>query len=254
MKYWIWGIVLCAYCTGAWADGAYRDFTNKQGQSVRGRVLSVDSRKNTVTIELENKRKTKVPVTGFSEDDQQYIHTWMVLEGVRSESKFKISCERRKVKSWTEKHYGSVTAGGESEGTQVTGKSRHEEAGFDVVLSSRNECSIRGLTLEYCIHYEQEVRRNQAAQKGVLYKSISIGEIAEYGKKTISTDSVSVFEYEKGEQFVGTFALNGEINGILLRLYLAANGEKILVREAAYPANLSSSYPWVTASRPVGKN
>lgn len=254
MKRYLVLICLGTLAFAAWADDAYRDFTDTQGRTLRGRVLSFDARKEMVTIELENKRKATGSVAGFSEADQQYIRTWGLLEGVRSESKLKVSIERRKVKSWTEKHYGSVTVGGESEGTQVTGKTNYEEEGFDIEFFSRNESPIKGLTLEYCIYYEQEVLQGQAAQAGVLYGSIPLGEVAPDEKKIISTDSVCVFEYATGAQFSNAYELKGEIQGLSLRLFLVADGEKTLVREATYPDSLSSSYAWATENKRVGKN
>ena len=254
MKRYLVLICLGMLVFAAWADDAYRDFTDTQGRTLRGRVLSFDGRKDMVTIELENKRKATVAVAGFSEADQQYIRAWGLLEGVRSESKLKISIERRKVKSWNEKHYGSVTAGGESEGTQMTGKTNYEEEGFDIVFFSRNECVIKGLTLEYCIYYEQEVLQGQVAQTGVLYGFIPIDGVTPNDKKVISTDSVCVFEYATGEQFINAYELKGEIMGLSWRLFLVADGEKTLVREATYPDSLSSSYAWATESKRVGKN
>ena len=43
----------------------YRDFTNTEGKVIRGCIKSYDPRAKTVTIELENKRTAKAPVSAF---------------------------------------------------------------------------------------------------------------------------------------------------------------------------------------------
>ena len=254
MKCWPFLICLLGMVAGVQSATEYRDFTSTEGKVIRGCIKAFDARKKMVTIERDNKRTAKVPIAVFSEADQAYIHRWQSLAGIRSTSKFKISCERRKVKSWSEKQYGSVRSRSGSEGTQETGKTNYEETGYEFEFVNRNECSIKDLTLEYCIYYEQEVRQHQDAQQGVLFRSLPIDEIDRNGKKIISTDSVCVFEYDKGAQFINSYSLKGKLIGLSMRLYLVADGEKTLVREATFPDSLSSSYAWVTESKPVGEN
>ena len=80
----------------------FRDFMSTDGKSMRGQVLRIDAVKKTVTIKRDNGRSATVPMAVFSAADQQYFKEWMKLEGVRSPSKLKFICERRKVKSWSE--------------------------------------------------------------------------------------------------------------------------------------------------------
>ena len=54
----------------------YRSFTNKDDQIVRAKVLRVDVRAKTVTMETENKRKATIPISTLLEADQEYINNW----------------------------------------------------------------------------------------------------------------------------------------------------------------------------------
>jgi hypothetical protein len=82
----------------------YRDFTSTEGKVIKGALKVYNSLDNTVTIERANRKTFTVQVTVFSEVDQAYINTWKNQEGVRRSSKFNVSCDRRVVKDWIEKH------------------------------------------------------------------------------------------------------------------------------------------------------
>lgn len=237
-----------------WADDAFRDFKSKDGKVVRGRVCAFDESSDAVTIETENKRTSKVPISVFSEEDQAYIKVWQNQQGVRSSSKLRITVERKAVKSWVEKQYGSVTVNGEADGTQQTGKTNFEEIAFDMELANRNSYPIKDLVLEYCIYYEQELEKDQAAKPGVLFGTKTINRIAPNGKMEFTTDAVTVFEFAMGSQFADAYELDGQVFGCAMRLYLQQGDEKTLVREERCPTKLPSTYEWESKSRVVGKN
>lgn len=65
----------------------YRDFTDTQGRTIRGRVLKFNFRTKMVTFERENKRLAKVPLSIFSESDQAYIQNIGISNKKPSEPK-----------------------------------------------------------------------------------------------------------------------------------------------------------------------
>ena len=97
MKNWILLIVVLLAANGVFAVGQYRDFVDSQGRTIRGKVLRFEARTQTVTIERDNKKITKVPITIFSEADQSYILEWDAAKGFTSDSLLKITCDDRQV-------------------------------------------------------------------------------------------------------------------------------------------------------------
>ncbi|MDF7798046.1 tetratricopeptide repeat protein [Pontiellaceae bacterium B1224] len=55
----------------------YRAFTDKEGRSIKAKVLKVDVEANKVTMERDTKKETTVSIDVFSEADQIYIKEWM---------------------------------------------------------------------------------------------------------------------------------------------------------------------------------
>lgn len=58
---------------GVCAAPQYRDFKDTQGRIIRARVLKFDSHAEMVTIQRDDKRTSKIPLSKFSEADQAYI-------------------------------------------------------------------------------------------------------------------------------------------------------------------------------------
>jgi hypothetical protein len=248
------GLIFCliAVITGAQAEDTYRDFTDTQGRTIRGRVLAYDTARGEVSFERENGRTAKVPVTIFSEADRQYIEKWNNQAGVRSTTRFRISCDRRAVRDWSEKMMGTIHySDGSVQHDQVTGKKDFAETNYEIVLVNRNSHPITDLVLEYCIYYQQELMDGAEAQQGVLFGSVPIEKLDASERRTIETDSVVVFKEETNAEFLYSRVLNGEVNGICLRLYLKDGDERVLVREVGVPDSIPDSYEWVAQSRPV---
>jgi hypothetical protein len=55
---------------------SYRSFTNKNGQQIDAKIVSVDKASGMVTLERTNKQKATVPIDIFSEADQSFINSY----------------------------------------------------------------------------------------------------------------------------------------------------------------------------------
>ncbi len=255
MKRLILWMVVVALSTHVWADGEYHEFTDNQGRSIKGRIVSCDVKKKMVTIELENKHKATVSIVGFSKDDQTYILDWMRLDSVRSESKFKISFDRRRLDSWNEEILGAISyASGAVEKDQVVGKNSFEKTGFEITLNNRNDGPVDGLVLKYCIFYQQDVNVEGEAVPGVLYGEVSLNVIEKFSKQVITTDPVVTLKSEYDSSFLDAEVLSGDVIGIVVRLCTAGEGGGEVLRELSMPDSLRDEGKWVDESKPVGAN
>jgi hypothetical protein len=68
-------LFLLALAVIAFADD-YRSFTDTQGRTISAKILKVDERAGKVTLEADNKKRATVPISIFSETDQEYINAW----------------------------------------------------------------------------------------------------------------------------------------------------------------------------------
>jgi len=240
---------------GVQAATEYRDFTSADGKTIKAAVKAYDANKKMVTIERDNRKTAKVSITVFSESDQEYIERWNNQNGIRSPSKFTVSCNRQVVKNWTEKMMGTINySDGSVEHDQVTGKKHFKETGYDIVFANRNNYAVTGLILEYCIYYEQEVRTDGNLEQGIQYGSMAIETLAQGERKNIQTSSVVTYKEESNAAFTNSRVLKGQVFGIAMRLYLQDGDEKVLVREESVPDTISTGHAWFTENRPVGEN
>ena len=55
---------------------SYRTFTDIKGKTFNARIIKVDYKYDKVVLELENKKKSKIRIENFSEEDMVYIYSW----------------------------------------------------------------------------------------------------------------------------------------------------------------------------------
>ena len=121
----------------AWADETYRDFTNTQGQTVRGRVFSFDAKKGIVQIKPEKGKKARIPLSALIEEDQEYVRSWQVGRDFMDDRCLKISakrkCEDNEDKS---RKYGIVTRD-------------VENMSYEIRLENKSEMSFEKMEMQY---------------------------------------------------------------------------------------------------------
>ena len=250
MKYWLWGIVLGVFCAGAWADDAYREFTNTQGQSIRGRVLSFDAAKGVVQIEAENGKRARIPLAGLIEKDQEYVHAWENAQNFMNKGRFRISAESNR-----EKNEGKS---GEHWGLDRNVKT----VSYEIVLENHSDLPLSNIQLEYCIFYEQEDLKNNdgemVCEQGVCCRKLDVDSIGTNSEKVLQTAEVLVFKEELDSDAEYASGANnvkrGQVHGLWLRASIALpTGERVF-REYCLPDSLPNSRTWTTKTVAVGLN
>ena len=155
---------MLAICMGVSAS-EYRDFLSADGKAIRGKVMRFDARARKVTILRDNKKIFTVPSHVFSDADQQYILEWEHNKVFLSSSSFKIEAKRKEIKDKDGSYSGSITS------------EKVENTAYAVTLENKSGSELKGLTLEYCVYYEQEKanRGKTLEEEGVRYGSIDVG-------------------------------------------------------------------------------
>ena len=245
-------LVLCigvlAMAFGASAATKYRDFTSADGKTIKAAVKAYDAQKSIVTIERDNRKTMKVPITVFSEADQSYILEWAVLRNFALERLFKISVKRKKNDNEEE----SFTSGNKKKAVVDT----H----YEILLENKTSSDLKGLKLEYCIYYEQETpgQSKMIRNQGVYCGDLAIDSIASGSKKVLDTESVTTYTEELDSgwyYFSGSGNIQrGDVHGIWIRVHLKLPSGQTRTREMCYPDSLSNSKAWMTSSIKAGAN
>ena len=232
----------------AWADDAYRDFTDTQGRSIRGRVLSFDAVKGVVQIEAESGKKARMPLTGLIGEDQEYIQAWGNAQGFLDESKLKIQTVDRKIDESEEEKRRDVTyTSGDTEKDFLTNVITTEKMVYEFEFSNSNLDALEGIRMEYQIYYEQsKMTRDDTKpepQQIIMKDKMSIPVVPGKGKITVTTKSIDIYEdhinpvpQAGGDRRQGG---KGRVNGVRARLYIQLSTGEELMREVCHPKSLS---------------
>lgn len=241
----IW-VCLMAIVSGARAETKYREFESADGKVIRGCIKAYDPAKKMVTIERDNRRTTKVPITIFSEADQAYILEWETAKGFLSEQLLKISCKKKRGERRKEKQVEDVpTVGGGSEEIQLN-EITFEKFAYEIQLQNMGKSPLDNMRAVYIIYYEQSdmaLNKKPEVIQRYLRNSLSIPSLDSRQKVVLTTDEVEIHEdnvnsvdWSDGSVYVGG---DGDIHGIRVRLYMKTASGKEIMREIAYPEKLS---------------
>jgi len=253
MKRLILFVCLVAMISGVQAATQYRDFRSAEGKTIRAAVKAYDVCTQTVTIERDNKRTSKVPIAVFSEADQTYILEWDASKGFSSESLLKISCEDKVVEKRKEKEFEDIQyTGGEVVKDFEKTVTTFERIAYDVHFQNMNQSELKEIRMEYQIYYEQSEmvweEKPEVKQKH-FSGEMAVPTLLEKSKTTVSTKAVEIHEdsvnpvpQAGGDQRRGG---KGAIHGTRVRLYMKMLSGKEILREFACPEKLSEKkFPW----------
>lgn len=236
------------------AQAQYRDFTDTEGRTIRGRVVAFDGKTGMATIERENKRIAKVPLAIFSEADQACIKAWETSQGFSSDRLLKITCACKKIEERKEKEVDDITyTGGDVQKDFVKTVTRIEKSAYEIQFQNMNPAPLQNIRMEYRIYYEQSKMTRDGEKPEpkqlCLEGNMSIPELPPKTKISVTTNPVEIFEEDinplpvlGGDPRIGG---KGDLHGMRARIYMkTATGEEVM-REVSQPSSLSEEkFPW----------
>lgn len=251
MKQWMQIVVLLVAATGLQAaEGKYREFTNTEGQTMTGAVVAYDAKTQTVTIERENRRTAKVPISVFVEEDQTYILEWEASKGFLSNSLLKINCSRQRTGDRKEQEFKTFVYDGSPEELLMK-EVLYESTFFEVELYNKNAYDMKDLRMEYIVYYEQS---KESWEKPVTKQLTRTGEVkiplltsrktttVETEPVEVYTDKINSHSWTSGKSRTGG---EGKVHGFRARLYLKMSSGAEVMREFSLPEKLSyRDYRW----------
>ncbi|VGO14448.1 hypothetical protein PDESU_03010 [Pontiella desulfatans] len=141
---------------------------------------------------------------------------------------------------------------------------------YDITLANRSNLRLEKLDLEYRIFYDQEraVREDgddqpqqsrgnsrfggqqqgfymAVAEERVESGRLQVDALAPHARKTLPTDSVTILNRNASSSAEGELIdLEGELNGIWVKVTMKAPDGTVREREVAVPKNIVKKYAW----------
>lgn len=243
-------LLICLFvgATGAQAANQYREFTSRDGKTIRGCITAYDATREVVSIERDNRRTATVPISVFSETDQAYIRDWEIMRCFETDRFFKISGKRKKGEDKTEGYQSSYF----EKDVEITS--------YEISLDNRASFNFEGLQLEYCIYYEQEKLQGgkEICDQGVCYGKLPVQTLFSRSQQVIQTDGVAVYTEELSSDAIYVNGMDnvqsGDVHGVWIRIHLKLPSGQEGMREYCLPDSLNNSKAWMTSSIRAGMN
>ncbi|VGO20314.1 hypothetical protein [Pontiella sulfatireligans] len=229
------------------AADEFREFTANDGRTLNAKVLSYDSKMDTVEIQRDDLQVIRVKSAAFSEADQVYVKQWAPCSLFMSPEKFAIIPRRTVVKKGqsTERRSEVSTFGSVS------------EYQYEISICNRTGLPMENLTMNYLIYYaydlpaagenvypqeshkwtdqnglQEEWALVTAPNIKIVKGTIPVGGLEAGGWKNFTTDRVAVLEQhaEAGSA--------GSSSGILVTISMATPDGGRMERSISLPKNM----------------
>ena len=91
-------LILCLGMQAFMANAEFREFTDTKGRVIEAELISYNALREKVTVKLKGKGNKTVPISIFSETDQNYIVSWEKTRGFLDEQKLNLKGVKTKMK------------------------------------------------------------------------------------------------------------------------------------------------------------
>ena len=220
-------LVICAFA----ARADYRDFTDTQGREIKAELIRYDATKKKVTIKRKGKGNATVPISLFSEDDQEYIVAWNKNKDFLSAQLLTVEFVRNQNKNSDSSRYGSW------------GEDKCYDCTFSIELENRSSVDFKQVELEYVIYYTQDhyIDNSDNDKRRGKYGWL-------HAQKTITLLKKSPLNIETQKlqltrrKAAGQANLEFKFDGIIVKLSLKTDTGETISREIKFPKDLGRSW------------
>ncbi|MDZ8119567.1 hypothetical protein [Pontiella agarivorans] len=231
------------------------EFNLPDGRSIKAEIVDFNGRLGLVELRLENGKVKKVKPALFVEADQAFIKNWAELSGFRSPSSFKVSGKKKQIEKWKNEEEGQIRYSDGSVETEVISVEKFEKFNYELLLENRNATSLEGITLKYCIFYEQSVasgsgtKRSEAVMnQKVVSGAMDVPALKANGKAVLTTKPVVIHEKEWSGDYLyaggDPIKEQGDIHGVWIRVSMTgADGEPV-IRDIYEPSGIQGKFTW----------
>jgi len=228
---------------GAWFSGFggasgqqpdFRAFTNKDGQTIEAKVLSVSIDRKTVKGELRNGRESEMAINLLSLDDQQFLQRWLKANPNASATEFLLDVSFSKKEETTERRrddYYRFTVRSVTYEISVRNKTRESLSGGLVEYAMIHEDGLDIIRSDagIPITYDDELnpKREIIVGSEKLPDKLAFNFSHEFVTRAVSTDMVEVDgsgRYD-GDNVLGVLARVSDRTGRVIGVYRSSESK-----------------------------
>jgi len=229
MRLKLFMLVACIGAQASLATVEYRTFTDTKGRAIEACIVRYDAAKKKVTLRCKNKGVKTVPANIFSEADQAYIASWNDAQYFLGKRSLGVTINRVSRKNTD----ASIEQGAMAR--------KYYNHGFNIKIKNSTTLDFNDVTLEYVIYYSQERHIKRNTEKEEKQGTLHVEQAINLPKKTtreIKTETVSLYTYRESGYDEHWPDLDGDVDGIMLRLSMKTASGETVTREVKYPEGL----------------
>lgn len=241
------------------SQAEFREFTDAEDRTITADLIRYDPEKEMVRLKPKGKSIKMVPIDIFSEKDQDDIKLWQARQDFMDDRSLEINCSRTK-----EKITGSTSKLRASTNTRGVfhGEIKMYDQGYKIRFENKTSRLMEGLTVEYVLFYAQEEwglnrYKDKRVVEGMLRNKTSI-RVPAKAEQTLLTDTVQLENFRDdgmatsytstatGEvitQHRAKLDLDGELEGIILKITMEVEDIGLITRTIRFPDTLDKEWP-----------
>ena len=213
-------------------QGAYREFTDQQGRSMKAELINVIGSK--VRIKRDDGATFNVTPNLFCEEDAEYIRIWMMTTLAERDSLLKINAKASGTKP--------------QEVNMGTGIEAEKWSGYyKIDLENESDIDLSEIHLEYvylAFHMELGADKRREGKTQIVKGDLTIPRIKGRGEFAFDSVKCDMLNTELASGYVwadgGKDQSKDKLEGIWIRVYYSGR----LIQEWSYPTNMVEKYSW----------
>ena len=216
-------------------ESNFRTFSDSQGREMNAKLTQVSG--EDIYIERLDGLSTRVDISIFSKEDQEFIRDWDRKETLRNDAiKARFITDVEDKSRW------------DNNGSGIVRKTWKE--GYKIELSNESQLDLKNIRIEYLVFKFEDALAAQKRSEGEVRKisdetkfpTLKAGSIARVSTKKfpmLETKLAPGYKWESG----GKETSKDEMRGIWIKVFVG----EILATEASKPENLMRKESWPTS-------
>ena len=252
-----WTGMLCMAMLPGWVSAEVRDFTTRDGQTVKGEIQEYSLKTDKVTIRQGKGKSVQLKAAALSDNDFIYVRDWDAVRRFAQNTDFRIYLnDAVSMNKWTK--YIWRRPPGKVE-PYITWKTDFNRLSYQIKFENQTEYDLENVEIKYCIFYRQErmdyrieEKVNDLVVRPCLHRFAIVpdGQNKKFNSRSIVLRRHEIagagnnLEYLEGD---GRF-LKSKLVGMVFRASIKTASGHSTVREIRLPKGLSEEYVWVEPS------
>jgi hypothetical protein len=217
-------------------ESTFRTFSDSQGREMEAKLTLVSG--DDVYIERRDGLATKVDISIFGKEDQEFIRDWARKATIKDDAieiRFKTNVKDK--------------SGWEDNGGGIMRKTWKQ--GYEIVLTNDSYLDLKNIRIEYLIFKFEDAMAAQKRSEGEVRRLVDTTKVPLLKSRSDTTASTKLFPMLETKLAPGYRWASGgketsedDMHGIWIKVYVG----DVLATDVSKPENLSRTEKWPTSS------